>query len=329
MTAWVARRAVAALWVAAVAAVPTTLRAESNAQVPPVLSTNQAPSGRLRVYLDCRDCFSEYLRDQLDWVDFVRQPQDADVTVLSSSTQTGGGGREVVLRFVGRDLLAGVDRELRALSEPGESENRRRDVVHRTVMVGLLGYLAERGLPAGLQLAVESPEGGPALASPDPWNLWVFRIRGNASYSAEESSRESRWSTNLSADRVTEAWKFSFGANVERERERFNLDEDVPFEVRRREQGGRAFAARSLGPHWSVGASALTSSSSFGNTRFRAGIGPTVEFSVFPYRDYATRRLVARYEVGVERVKYNEITLFDKLQETLAQQEISARTGWK
>src|SRR5687768_2977387 len=62
---------------------------------------NAQPSTRLRVFLDC-DCFAEYLRDEITWVDFVRQAQDADVHILSSERETGGGGRELTLRFVGR-----------------------------------------------------------------------------------------------------------------------------------------------------------------------------------------------------------------------------------
>ena len=71
-----------------------------------------SPSGaRLRVFLDCGDCCEAYLRDEITWVDFVRQPQDADVHVLSSDRETGGGGRELVLRFVGRGRFEGAATE--------------------------------------------------------------------------------------------------------------------------------------------------------------------------------------------------------------------------
>ena len=33
---------------------------------------------RLRVFLEC-DCFAEYMREEIEWVDFVRQPQDAQL----------------------------------------------------------------------------------------------------------------------------------------------------------------------------------------------------------------------------------------------------------
>ena len=296
--------------------------ATSGAQPP-----DQAPSGRLRVYLDCGDCFQTYLRDEITWVDFVRQPQDAEVHLLSSTNSTGGGGREVVLRFVGAGRFQDVDHELRAISLASETENVRRTNVLRTVEVGLLHYLARGGLPPGLDVEVSADDAPERTAQPgsDPWNLWVFRVSSGASLEAEETNRQVQWNVNLSADRVTEEWKTSFGANLERERERFDLDEDDPFEVRRHETRFDWFLAKSLGAHWSVGVDGAVESSSFGNTRFSAETAPAVEFSIFPYREYATRQFVLQYQAGVQHAEYTEVTLFDQLKETRGRHELSAR----
>jgi hypothetical protein len=278
------------------------------------------------VYLDCRDCFDDYLRDEIDWVDFVRQPQDADVHLLSSSQGTGGGGRETVLRFVGAGRFDGVDMELKALSLTGDTENVRRETILRTVGVGLLGYLARLGLPAGLDVDVSASERRADDQAPaeDRWNLWVFEIGADASLNAEESNRESEWQVNFSGDRVTELWKVSFGISAEERSETFDLDEDDPFEVTQLERSVDWFVARSLGPHWSLGLDGRVESSTFGNTRFSAQAAPAIEFSVFPYEQYATRQFVFQYQIGVERAEYNEITLFDKFEETLGRHELSA-----
>ena len=306
------------------------LTGAAHAQTPPPPTPPAAEalaSGRLRVYLDCSDCFSTYLREEITWVDFVRQVQDADVTLLSSSRETGGGGREVVLRFVGRGGYAGQDRELKALSLTGETESVRRQNVLRTVTVGLLGYLATSGLPTGLEVEIDAPTPatGALPAASDPWRLWVFELSAGASLDAEESTRESSWRVNASGDRVTEHWKMSFGVRAENENERFDLDEDDPFEVRQRERSADWFVAKSLGPHWSFGVDGGVESSTFGNRSFSGRTAPAIEFSVFPYRDYASRRLVMQYEVGVEYARYNEVTLFDKLRETLFRHELGVR----
>ena len=149
---------------------------------------------RLRVHPDCTDCFPDYLRDEIRWVDFVRQPQDADVQILSSSRETGGGGIEVTLRFVGLGRFAGTEHELRAVTPPGETEDVRRRGVLRVVSVGLLTFMARDGLPAGLSLDVASDdEEASRQATRDPWNFWVFTVGADFQHDAEETTRESSW----------------------------------------------------------------------------------------------------------------------------------------
>jgi hypothetical protein len=287
-------------------------------------------SNRVRVYLDCFDfgqdaCFPQFLRDEIDFVDFVRQPQDAEVHLLANGVETGGGGRELVLRFVGRGRFQGHDHDLRAITGVGDTENTRREVVLRTVLVGLLDYVAHDGIPPGVNLTVAT-EGMQEDEAPvaDPWNLWVFSVRANGSFDADERSRERQWQTNFSADRVTEHWKISFGGRINHVLERFDLDDDEPFEVTRRDRNVNGFVAKSFGPHWSIGGRGRVAASTFGNNKFSATLSPALEYSVFPYEQYATRQLRLQYTAGPEYVEYNEVTIFGKLQETLWAHDVSA-----
>jgi hypothetical protein len=303
----------------------------------PLDASAQLPGAQkpLRVYLDCNDCFADYLRTEIQWVDFVRQREDADVHLLSSSNETGGGGREVVLRFVGAGRFQGVDHELRAITLTAETEDTRRRAILRTVSVGLLHYIAREGLPSDLNVSVR-PERKDAAAqtTTDPWNFWVFGLSGDASVDAEESNRQWSWDFGASADRVTREWILGFGVNFEHETERFNLDEeeDEEFEVTRRERDFDFFAAKSLGEHWSAGLRGSLRSSTFENTTFAAEFAPAIEFNVFPYSQYATRQLRFEYSVGAEHARYEEVTLFDKLRETLpihrAQVTLDQRQPW-
>jgi hypothetical protein len=298
------------------------------AQAPPAPQT-PAPAGqarRVRVFLDCQDCFQDYLRDEIRWVDFVRQREDADVHILSSSTSTGGGGREVVMRFVGLGRFQGADHEHRAVTMVADPEEVRRRQILQAVTIGLLDYLSHDGLTTDITVNVRTADPDKAAAAAalrDPWNFWVFRLEGGASINAEETSRDSQFNLQASADRVTEAWKISLGAEWEEERERFDLDEDEPSEFRTHSRGVSFFIARSMGPHWSFGIQGDVDSSSFGNTRISAGAAPAIEYSVFPYSQYASRQLRMQYEVGPVHARYNEITLFDQLRETRGQHEMS------
>jgi hypothetical protein len=314
----------ASLVIAVLALVSPGIQAAASAQASP---TPQVPAAsRLRVYLDCSNCFDDYLRDEIDWVDFVRQPQDAEVHLLSSNTDTASGGEELVLRFVGTGPFLGLDRDLRVVSLVNVADSIRRASVIQPVIVGLLGYMAQNGLPPGLDLSVEGGDNGAeAPVATDPWNLWVYEVSAGGELEAEESNRQVQWDASFAGDRISEVWKISFGVSIDHQSETFDLDEEDPFEVNQRERSLDWFVAKSLGPHWSVGFEGRVESSTFANTKLSSEISPAVEFSVFPYRDYATRQLVFLYELGFEVAKYYEVTLFDKVEETLWSQEIAVR----
>jgi len=283
----------------------------------------QAPATRLRVYLDC-DCFQDFLRTEIQWVDFVRDPKDADVQVLSSRNETGGGGRETVLRFVGLGRFAGQEQELRVLTIAADTEDTERRKVLDVVRVALLSLAAKDGLPADLTLSVGTARAArTAPPTVDRWNLWAFRVGANGSYESEESSWQKQLNVSASADRVTDEWKIGLGARLEEEREAFDLDEDEPLEVVRREQRVDWFMAKSLGEHWSIGLDGDTSSSTFENVKFSAEMAPAIEYNLFPYSQYASRQLRIAYAAGVEHAKYYEVTLFGKLKETHGRHEFS------
>lgn len=295
--------------------------AVASAQTPPTATSRSTP---LRVYLDCNDCFSQFIRNEVHFVDFVRQPQDADVQILSNRENTGGGGSEVVLRFVGRGRWAGIDQELRATSEPGAPEDERRRSILDVVTIGLLNYLARDGRTAALGVTVEGGDSPRTAPTADRWNLWVFSIGGDGSRQSEASSREWRTSLEGSADRVTDRWKMSFGVDVNERHETFNLNEGSPLEVRRHDRELDWFLARSINNHVSIGLDGDARTSTFDNMRWRVRTAPAVEVNVFPYDQYATRQLRVDYSVGVSRAAYYEVTLFGTLRDTLARQELSA-----
>jgi hypothetical protein len=89
----------------------------------PVVGQEQAPArvpptAGLRVFLDCEDdsdgdcddaCDFDYLRQQATFVDYVRDPRDAQVHVLVTTQPTAGEGCEYRLEFIGRERFAGTD----------------------------------------------------------------------------------------------------------------------------------------------------------------------------------------------------------------------------
>jgi hypothetical protein len=295
--------------------------AARQAAAPPA-QASAATARQLKLFLDCEACYQDYLRSEITFVDFVRDRTEADLHVLITRAGTAGRGGEYSVQFIGLGSLAGTTQTLRTVTTTSDTDDIIRRQIATAVRVGVLQFLAREPLPPGLAVSVRT-EAGPAAASADRWNKWVFSVRGSASFEGEESSRERQLGLELSADRITADWKATFGAEIDHATEEFDLDEEDPVHVERRERDVNVLVVNGLGEHWSIGASAEVESSTFDNTKLSVALAPAVEFNVFPYSSYTRRQLRLLYAAGVERNTYYETTLFGKDAETLPAHAIS------
>lgn len=283
------------------------------------------PADRLRVYLDCGNCFADFIRDEVNMVEYVRDPGGADIHVLVTSSETGSGGRERTVSLLGIGRFKGIDFKMRALSESGDTEDTQRQRLATVVKIGLLNYLSIDGITGGLTVDIEqAAQRGQSGPANDRWNHWVMSLEGSVAMTGEESSRELDLEGNLGADRITDAWKITMGLEVEYRREDFDLDEEEPLRAIRNERDFDALVARSLTDHWSIGGRTSIDSSSFDNIALRAFGGPAVEYNFFPYSQYTRRQLRIGYAIGPYRARYVEETLFFTRSDTLVQQQASA-----
>ena len=292
------------------------------------VSAGQQPStpsnGRLKVYLDCNDCDGDFIREEVDMVEYVRDPAEADVHVIVTSSETGSGGVERSVALLGLARFKGMDFKLRALSESSDSEDTQRQRLATAMKIGLLNYLASDGVKGGLALEVEqTPQPGQGGPATDRWNYWVMSLQGSLAMTGEESSRTLNLEGDLGADRITDDWKITMGFEVEYQREDFDLDEDEPLRAIRNQRDFDGLVARSLTDHWSIGGRGSIDSSSFDNIALRFFGGPAIEYNLFPYSQYTRRQLRFGYAIGPYRARYMEETLFFKLSDTLVQQQAS------
>jgi hypothetical protein len=288
----------------------------------------QTPArAQIRVFLDCEDCFADFLRSEITFVDYVRDRAEAEVHLLITRITTGSGGREYTAEFIGNGRFDGTTRTLKANTTTSDSEDTIRRQIANMVRLGLLAFVTAEGVPSTMRLQVElgSEQVRPAVAG-DRWDNWVFSLRGSAAVDAEESQRQTQVSGAVSADRITPDWKITLGAEVEHEREQFNLDDEdeEPFEATRREQDFNWLVVKGLGEHWSVGAMGDVESSTFENTELAVSASPAIEYNLFPYSEYTRRQFRVQYALGPRYANYYEVTLFDETEETLAQHEVSA-----
>lgn len=278
----------------------------------------------MKVFLDCESCYADFLRSEVEFVDYVRDRTEAEVHLLITRAETGAGGVEYTAAFIGAGQFAGVTETLKTVTTSSDTDDMIRRQLASTVRVGLLRFLARGAVPPQLEVQVKlGTEAARPAVTGDRWNNWVFSLRGSLSLEGEESNSERQLGAAISADRITPNWKITLGAELDHEREQFDLDEDDPVDVTRREQEFDWLVVKAINDHWSIGATGEIESSTFDNLELGISAAPAVEYNFFPYSMYTRRQLRALYGVGLSRVSYYEETLYGKFEETLPQHEIS------
>lgn len=272
---------------------------------------------RLKVFVDCEECFLDYLQEEIEFVDHVRDPADADVHVILTTAETSADGTEYSADFIGQGPFSTTRRSLRTTTEADDVNDRVRRQIASMVSIGLLSFAVPGVVPPEwfVSVATGGNQTPPSMAR-DPWRRWIFSVRGEGSFEGEESQRQIETSGSVSADRITQEWKITLGGEFEHRHERFEFDEEGPVVADRREREVRGLAVKSLGEHWSGGFEGATESSTFENIELAFEAAPAVEFNVFPYSQYTRRQLRLKYGLGLRQAKYYEETIYGKLEET-------------
>ncbi|HEV2150318.1 MAG TPA: hypothetical protein VGR37_23160 [Longimicrobiaceae bacterium] len=288
----------------------------ARAQVP----ASAPAEGALRVFFDCNSflCDFDFFRREIDWVDYMRDRQDADVHVLVTTQPTGGGGTEFTLRFIGQRRFAGRDNLLRYTSRQTDSEDQVRRGLLRVLKAGLVPYAVDT--PAGERIQIGYAAEKAAAATPaapvrDPWNYWTFSVGVNGFFNGEQTYSSMNLNGSASANRTTEALKINLGVNNRYSEQSFELRDGRTITNIQRNYGVRGLAVWSLGANWSAGGRASATSSTFLNQDLAVRIAPAIEFNVFPYAQSSERQLTLQYSPGVNHFDYEELTIFGETEE--------------
>lgn len=301
----------------------------------------QQESRPLRVFYDCegRECDREFYRTEIDWVDWVRDQEDADVHVIVARQRNASGGQSWDIRFLGQGDLEGIDDELVFSALATDVEQEVRDGVATTLAIGyarfatLLGLRDVVTIEGNRSLAVDPDErvvGGDEVE--DPWDLWSFRIGGSIDLEGEDRQSSRDVNTSFSADRVSLGWifglDFRYGNNF-REIER---SDGSVFTNTLEDWTVRTEVVKSIADHWSLGLTTASGALPRFNQDLRLEVRPGIEYSYFPYEEATRRALTAYYEIGPTYRDYEEITIFGETAETRFQHrlrvEFSQRQTW-
>ena len=285
---------------------------------------------RLKVFIDCSNtrCDMTFIRTEINIVDFLLDRQSADVHVLITVQETGGGGRQHQFIFFGQNQFKQMADTLRFNTGANATEFEARDLFIKYLKLGLTPYISKTASAKDIVIDMkkkdgEKKEGNNAASSviKDPWNYWVFRLGLNGRYDADEVYKSSRLSGNFTVNRVTEEWKISFGIDAGKNKDSYELEDSTGVREKiinkNEDYNFQHFLIKSISRHWSYGYQIVFSRNTFSNNKHRAFFNTGIEYNIFPYKQVNTKFFTLAYTVDVRRNAYFDSTLYDKKAETL------------
>jgi hypothetical protein len=264
----------------------------------------------VNIFIDCTSCDQDYFRDQITFVNFVREPKDAHVHLLITSQTTGSGGTEYALLFMGQKQFSGQKDTLIYNTKQDATPDEIRQAQVKVIKLGLARYVAKFPVAGLIDISYNAPQKQDIVE--DKWRSWVFQIDFSGYASDDESYRSTSLWSSISAQKITPDWKIQFEAdNNYNETDYKSYD----FKTIYRENYFTHKAVKSISNHWSVGEGIAVSTTTYSNTKLFYSVYPLIEYDLFPYDQSTRKQLRVLYGMGYEHTDYIDTTIFNKLQE--------------
>lgn len=274
-----------------------------------------------RVFIDGERLDMNFIKEEIQFVNYVRDRTEADVHVLITQQRTGSGGSEYTLKFIGQGLFEDLQNELKYYSNNVDTKDESRKGLVQMLKLGLTTYAARTPICSILQLNLDRKVKTTSVE--DRWNFWVFSVSANGRLNGEKSRQSNSLWGNASINRTTPQAKFRLGISTYIEETRYDYEDyqGVSTSNSRSLDGLYVF---SLGDHWSIGAYLNLNYSTYSNIAFGLSVHPAIEFNVFPYSESTRRQLRFLYRVGYNLDRYIEETIYDKMKDSTLSQTLTA-----
>ncbi len=293
------------------------------------LALTQAQPERLNVFIDC-DCDMNYIRQELSYINHVRDQALADVQLLINDIRNGSGGRTYIIRFIGRKQFQDIQKELTYKTQPMMTNDEVRQGLTQKIALGLLTYLAETDWADRIAISVEGAANNQqkAATQEDPWNNWIFEVYGEVQLDKESSRSSFDSEFGMEGDRVTEDWRVRGDVEFNYSESRFMNNEEEFTSVRQRHYG-RGSVVRSLTNHWSAGVFGDISHNTYSNIDLSYSFQPALEYNLFPYREVIRREITFAYKIGYLRNNYIDKTIYGETAENLFNQSLDVQLRFR
>jgi hypothetical protein len=280
----------------------------------------QIRESALKVFIDCDYCDLGNLRQELTFVNYVRDTKEADVHILVAVDYTGGGGSKYSFYFIGQGKYEGIDDTLYYATPPDATTEIIRQGQKQIFKLGLLRYIAKT--PMFNDFSISYNKQSTAEVVEDKWKSWVYAVYLNGYLYGEESQKDISLYSTVTANKVTPDWKISFAISSSYYRQQYTYDS---IEIASTSNSGSFHNSivKSLNDHWSAGYVFVTYTSTYNNIEYAVVVSPAIEYDLFKYSESTRRQLCFLYKLGYAINNYIDTTVYLKTRENLFQQSLA------
>lgn len=282
--------------------------------------TDSLRKGALKLFIDCRSCDMNYTRENIPYVNYVRDTRESQVYLLVTNQSAGSGGQQFTLTFEGQGDFKGMNDTLIYTSNPDESNTIVREKKTNLIKMGLMRYVART--PVFSEVVITSNTDLKQEEVVDRWNNWVFELQTSPRFNAEESYRRLNLSNSINITRITPDFKLEIQLDQSKNKQKF-IEDDVETVYERSERSLDNLFVKSLGEHWSAGLKWDLEASTNQNYDFNTEFLPSFEYDIYPYSESTHRQFRFLYSIGYQYSNYIDTTILNKTSESLYKQELN------
>ena len=283
----------------------------------------------IKLFLKC-SCDSNYIRDQINYIDYVRDQEDANIILEIYGDPNGNRGKYSIY-FIGKNNFIGMDDKLSFESHPKMTNDEIRSGLKDKIQRGILKYLVKTTDINDLNISITKLDNNISDSDSlivDKWKNWIFEISASGYYEKESSRKVNDFNGRFEVNRYTEDWRIETTLRFFKRIEEF-LSETNNFKSSRVYKGAYGKIVRSISDHWSTGIFYGLSEDSYENIKFSNNFSPAIEYSIFPYKDVVRREMVLEYKIGYRKNNYQSKTIYGKNDEFLGTHSFAFKTRYR
>jgi len=278
----------------------------------------------VKIFLDCRSCDMNYTRQEIPYINYVRDVHDAQVVILVAEQSAGSGGRQYTYTFHGQHNFNGMDDTLTYTSNPDLTRTIIRQKRTDLLKIGLMRYVAKTPLFDEIEIGHNKVLEAEEVIG--RWNNWVFELSTEPRFETEEAQKQLTFRNSFNISKVTKEIKLEIEMDhfysIEKFIEYPNTDSVITYNYPSSSASMDNLFVKSMGDHWSAGLKWDLSSSTRENYNFMTEILPSIEYDLFPYAEATHRQLRILYSAGYQYNNYIDSTIYNKTYDHLFNQSL-------